>query len=256
LHQGFSVLLSRPVQPTPNIEGEKQMNQAETSSLSSLSSLERGKLTARWWPLAGVVGPILFIVVYTLAGFLRPGYSPVHQAISDLGVGPNAWLVDGCCIIMSLLLIGFAVGFALTVLPQGWRWVSAILLTLHGLGLIITGIFTEAPSTVMIHWLVGADLGFFGPVVAFLVTGLALRRTAGWRKWGSALLIAGLLTLVLIAIMFWIFTPGTLLASLKLGGLMERVVLSEIEVWYVALGWRLFALAGANAQAQKESNIA
>jgi hypothetical membrane protein len=227
------------------------MNQAETSSISSL---ERGKLTARWWPLAGVVGPLLFVVVYTLAGFLRPGYSPVHQAISDLGVGSNAWLVDSCCVITSLLLIGFAVGFTLSlrpVLPQGWRWLSAVLLALHGLGLIVAGIFTEAPSTVMIHWLVGADLGFFGPVVAFFVTGLALRRTTSWRGWGSALLVASLLTLVIIAITFWMFTPGTPLASLKLGGLMERVAVSEIEVWYVALGWRLFTLAGANAQMQK-----
>jgi hypothetical membrane protein len=228
------------------------MNQVETSSLPLL---ERGKLTARWLTLAGVVAPLLFVLVYTLAGFLRPGYSPVHQTISDLGVGSNGWLVDSFCVITGLLLIGFAVGVAALlrpVLPQGWRWLSAVLLALHGLGLTVAGIFTEAPSTVMIHWLVGADLAFFGPVVAFLVTGLALRRTTGWRGWGSALLTASLLTLVVTAILFWVFTPGTPLASLRLGGLMERVVLSEIEAWYVALGWRLFALAEASTQAQKD----
>jgi hypothetical membrane protein len=229
------------------------MNQAETSSISSS---ERGKLTARWWPLAGVVGPLLFVVVYTLAGFLRPGYSPVHQAISDLGVGSNGWLVDVSCVITGLLLIGFAVGFALSLRPvlhQGWRWLIAVLFALHGLGLAVAGIFTEAPSTVMIHWLVGADLAFFGPVVAFLVTGLALRRETRWRGWGIALLIASFLTLVVIAITFWIFTPGTPLASLRLGGLMERVLLIEIEVWYVALGWRLFAQAGSSAQKDERS---
>lgn len=224
------------------------MNHAETSSLSSL---ERGKLTARWLALAGVVGPLLFVVVYTLAGFLRPGYSPVHQAISDLGVGSHGWLVDVSCVISGLLLIGFAVGFAALlrpVLPQGWRWLIAVLFALHGLGLVIAGIFTEAPSTVMIHWLVGANLGLFGPVITFLIGGLVLRRAIQWRRWGTALLIGSLLTLVLLVITFWVFTPGTPLASLKLGGLMERVVLIEIEIWYVALGWRLFALVGANAQ--------
>lgn len=224
------------------------MNQAETSSISLL---ERGRLTARWWPLAGIVGPLLFVVVYTLAGFLRPGYSPVHQVISDLGVGSNGWLVDTCCVVTSLLLISFAVGFALSLRPmlhQGWCWLIAILLSVHGLGLAIAGIFTEAPSTVMIHWLVGANLGLFGPVIAFLVSGLVLRRTIPWRRWGTAFLVASLLTLVLLVIMGWVFTPGTPLASLKLGGLMERVVLIEIEVWYVALGWRLFALAGSRAQ--------
>jgi len=228
------------------------MNQAETSTHLLP---EQGRLTARWLALAGIVGPLLFVLVYTLAGFLRPGYSPVHQTISDLGVGSNGWLVDSFCVINGLLLIGFAVGFVVLlrpVLPQGWRWLSAVLLALHGLGLVVVGIFTEAPSTVMIHWLVGADLAFFGPVIAFLVIGVGLGRTTRWRGWGIALLIAGLLTLALTAIMFWIFTPGTPLAALKLGGLMERVVLSEIEAWYVALGWLLFALAGASAQTQKD----
>jgi hypothetical membrane protein len=148
------------------------MNQAKSSSISSL---ERGKLTARWWPLAGVVGPLLFVVVYMLAGFLRPGYSPVHQAISDLGVGSNGWLVDVSCVITGLLLIGFA-ALLRPVLRPGWRWLIAVLFSLHGLGLVVAGIFTEAPSTVIIHWLVGANLGFFGPAITFLISGLVLRR--------------------------------------------------------------------------------
>jgi hypothetical membrane protein len=204
---------------------------------------------ARWLALAGVVGPPLFVAVFTLAGFLRPGYSPIHQTVSDLGVGSNGWLVDVSCVITGLLLSGFAVGFALSLRPelrQGWRWLIAVFLALHGLGLAIAGIFTEAPTTLAIHWLVGANLGLFVPVVAFLFVGLVLRRDTQWHRWGTSLLIASLLTLVLLAIMAWVFTPGTLLASMRLGGLMERVVLIEIEVWYMALGWRLFVLAGSH----------
>jgi membrane-bound metal-dependent hydrolase YbcI (DUF457 family) len=57
-------------------------------------------------------------------------------------------------------------------------------------------------------------------------------------------LIASLVTLVLIATMFWVWTPGTPLASVRLGGLMERVLFIEILAWYVAFGWRLFARPG------------
>ncbi len=221
------------------------------------SSKQVGNPVARWLALAGVVGPPLFVAVFTLAGFLRPGYSPIHQTVSDLGVGSNGWLVDVSCVIIGLLLSGFAVGFALSLRPelhQGWRWLIAVLLALHGLGLSIAGIFTEAPTTVAIHWLVGANLGLFGPVVAFLVVGLVLRRDTLWRGWGTSLLIASLFTLVLLAIMAWAFTPGTLLASMRLGGLMERVVLIEIEAWYVIFGWRLFVLAGSHQRGgvQKE----
>jgi len=182
-----------------------------------VSSKQVGNPVARWLALAGVVGPLLFVAVFTLAGFLHPGYSPIHQTVSDLGVGPNGGLVDISLVSTGLLLIGFAVGFTLNLRPelrQGWRWLIAVLLALHGLGLAIAGIFTEAPATVAIHWLVGANLGLFGPVVTFLVVGLVLRRDTQWHRWGTSLLIASLLTLVLLAIMAWVFTPGTLLASM------------------------------------------
>ena len=107
-------------------------------------------------------------------------------------------------------------------------------------GFAVAGIFTEAPATVDIHWMVGMPLLILGSVVGFLVTGLALRREARWRRWSAYSLVASLLTVVLIAAMFWVFAPGTQVAPARLGGLMERVVFIEILAWYVAVGWRLF----------------
>src|ERR1051326_4746317 len=59
---------------------------------------------ARWLALAGVVGPMLYVGVFTLAGFLRPGYSPVRQAVSALGVGTNAWLLNTDAVVFGVLL--------------------------------------------------------------------------------------------------------------------------------------------------------
>jgi hypothetical membrane protein len=221
---------------------------------ASVPSLHRRKLTTHWLALAGVVGPLLFVSVFTVAGFLRPGYSPIHQAVSDLGVGPSGWLVDVCSVINGLLLIGFAVSVALSVRPvlhPGWRWLSAVLLALHGLGLALAGIYTEAPPTRSIH-ILAAFVAFYGPVVAFLILGLGLLRSPQWRGWGISLLVASVATLGLARVMGWVFTPGTPLAPMYLGGLMERVVLIEIEAWYVALGWWLFALTGSHEQAEEQ----
>lgn len=200
---------------------------------------------ARWLVLGGIVAPFFFAAMFTLAGMLRPGYSPIHQAISDLGVGDNAWLLNIGLLIYSLLIIGFAAGWNVVmrpVLSPSWRWLTGGLLSLHGLGTGVAAIFTEAPETLAIHWMVGALLGFFGPVLAFSVAGAALLSNAEWRRWGWALLIASVTTLAVVIGMFWVFAPGTPLAPISLGGLMERVLFIEVGAWHVALGWQLVTL--------------
>ena len=54
----------------------------------------KGSIVPRLVALIGVVSPILCVLVFTLAGFLRPGYSPIHHVISDLGVGPDGWILN------------------------------------------------------------------------------------------------------------------------------------------------------------------
>ena len=71
-----------------------------------------------------------------------------------------------------------------------------------------------------------------------------------WRGWGTYSLVAALVTLVLVAIEFWVFTPGTPLASAQVGGLLERVLSVEMLAWYVVFGWRLFVLDGSPQQDQ------
>ncbi len=191
----------------------------------------RGDQTARWLALiGGVINPIAFVLAYTLAGLVRPGYSPIHQAISDLGVGPNGSLMDTIAVLHALLLIAFAVGFALLmrgVLTAGWRWFGVALLVVRGLAQVTTGLFTDAPATVRIHSLatIVALLSMMG---AFTVIGLGLVRTPQWRAWGTYSLVATLVTLLLVAIEFWAFRPGTPLAPARVGGLLERVLSVEM----------------------------
>jgi hypothetical membrane protein len=217
------------------------------------SSKQSWNQAARWLVLiGGVVNPIAFVLVYTVAGILRPGYSPIHQQISDLGVGPNGSLLDTIGVLHGLLLIAFAVGFALSmrqVLNVGWRWSSAALLVLPGLMLVTAGIFTDAPSTVAIHSL-ASIVGLVSTMSAFIVIGLGLRRDSQWRGWGTYSLVTAVVTLVLVAVLFWAFKPGTPLAPAKVGGLIQRVVSVETLAWYVVFGWRLFVLAGSRQQDQ------
>jgi hypothetical membrane protein len=211
---------------------------------------------ARWLVLVGgVVNPVGFVVAYTIGGLLRAGYSPIHQAISDLGVGTNGEVLDAIGVVHGLLLIAFGIGFALimrSALSRGWLVLSTALLVLRGLVFIVVAIFTEAPATVAIHSL-GSIVGLITMMSALIVIGLALRRNSAWRGWGNYTLVVALVTLVLVAIEFWVFTPGTALAPARLGGLMERVVSVETLAWYVAFGWGLFVFAGPHQAVQSPS---
>jgi hypothetical membrane protein len=191
--------------------------------------------TTRLLASGGVIGPLIFVVASTIAGFLRPGYSPLHQAISDLGVGPRAWLLNVPLIVMGLLLIACSAAILRTLGPalgDPWRWVCPGLLAMPGLGFAWAGIFTEAPATVTLHWVVGMPLVAIGSIAGFLITGIRLRRLDSWRGIGTYSIAASLASLALIMIMFGTWTLG-------IGGLTERVFFLEIMAWYVIVGWRL-----------------
>ena len=203
----------------------------------------RSGTPGRWLALlGGVVNPVALVVTYTVVGALRPGYSPVHQAISDLGVGRYGRVMDTIAVAHGLLLIVFAVGFAMVMLPvlgPGWRRLATALLALRGLAGVTTGLFTDAAATVAIHSL-ATVVGLLSMVSSFLVVGLGLRRDARWRRWGIYSLAATAATVLLATAMFWLFNPRSPAAPTQLGGLAERVVSIETLAWYVVFGWRMF----------------
>ena len=222
-----------------------------------MNARARSNEITRRLALCGVLGPLVYVAAFTAAGLIRPGYSQVHQAVSDLGVGPNSLLLNGPGVALGLLLTAFAVAFFRSfgqALGDPWRWICAVLLALPGLGIAWASVFTEAPSTVAIHWMVGMPLLAIGSVVGFFVTGLRLRRLAGWGGWGAYSMIAGAAALAMLGTMFALWTTG-------LGGLLERLLFLELLAWYFVFGWRLFRLAspastgvfGARAPAEREA---
>lgn len=198
--------------------------------------------TSQWLALGAVAGPVLLVFAWVVLGVLRPDYAPMRQQISDLGVGANALPMNAAFVISGLLLLGGVVGISQSIgrdVGTKARWVCMVLLALSPLGLVVVGLFTEAPSTWAGHAL-GAILVFQTPVVGFLVTGFVLWRRPCGRRIGRWLLLASPLTLVLVYSLFQAVLPGAVFHVAQLGGLIERVALIEVHAWYVALGWLAF----------------
>ena len=174
--------------------------------------------TMRRAALGGVVGPAVFILTWTLASAIQPGYSTRDDAISELAaVGADT---------RAFMTVGFVV-FALCVLPYamalrsalgGGAWISAA----------GTGVFTLVVAAIPLgqsartdHWHgIVAVLGYTSLAITPL---LAIRPLLdrGWR--GAATLSVAMAAISGIALL--------LSDTTRLTGLFQRIGLTAGQVW-------------------------
>src|SRR5512145_1141077 len=61
---------------------------------------------------AGIIGPVIFVVLDLLAAVLRPGYDLTFNTVSELAVGPLGWLQTLNFISVGVLTILLGVGLS------------------------------------------------------------------------------------------------------------------------------------------------
>jgi Protein of unknown function (DUF998) len=89
--------------------------------------------------LCGVIGPLLFILVFLIEGATRPGYSAWRTDVSYLALSNQGWEQIANFIVSGSLCIAFAVGLR-RIWPTGRASVwGPLLVGLFGLGLLIAG---------------------------------------------------------------------------------------------------------------------
>ncbi|HVH15107.1 MAG TPA: DUF998 domain-containing protein [Candidatus Angelobacter sp.] len=190
----------------------------------------------------GIVAPVVFLGVLFTEGLLRPGYSPIKQYGSDLGLGWSLWWIYSVDLsIFSIFIFIFADGFRQffkSLLPWSSLQWCTIILVLTGVGGIIAASISEAiPAG---HGL-GGILFFNTPPIAQLIMGRELRRVPAWRRYGTYSFINGVLFLILV---FPInFLPGILASDFGVTGLLQRIELVGIFGWFVITGRRFLVSA-------------
>ncbi len=188
----------------------------------------------------GIIGPVLFVAAVTIAGAVRPGYSPIHQAISALGTGVNGWQEDVPAIILGVSLLAFAASFFLAmraVLAPASRLAGTILLATGALVWITVGFFTAAPPTRTVHT-IASVIGEVAGIAALAVIGIGLRGARPWRAWSIYSLVTAAVALVTLMATFKT-SQRSIPASERMGGLMERLLVIEILLWFVAFAVKL-----------------
>ena len=202
----------------------------------------------RWGPaVAGIGGPALFATVTAAMGRARPGYDPVRQHISDLGVGPYAWLQNASVVLLGVLVIVFARGFHQSVDRGRGSPLGPWLLAGFGLGAVLIGLFPQGPGdgrggNFLIH-----SAAFWGCVASLLLAAMLLpRRLRQDRRWhgcGRWSVVCAVVALCLLAAPL-LAGPGLLAGW---GGLLERLLAATGLGWLELLAVRLLVLTATEA---------
>ncbi len=138
----------------------------------------------------GIAAPVLYVITVVLGGALRPGYSHLSMAVSELieTAAPNLLLLVILFGVYNLLLIIFAwaVGMSLRGEGAGLAVTGSVLLGVVGLlGLAVAILFpmdprgTPATLTGILH-LVLSGVTSLASIVIVLFIGFGLRRGGGF----------------------------------------------------------------------------
>src|SRR4051794_10136789 len=100
-------------------------------------SKERGgqDVSLRRWLSCGVIGPLLFIVVFLIEGATRAGYNAFRYPVSSLSIGNFGWIQAANFLMSGALIFAFAFGVRHALRgSKGGVW-GPLLIGLAGLGL-------------------------------------------------------------------------------------------------------------------------
>lgn len=178
----------------------------------------------------GIVGPVLFIVVFLVEGATRPGYNSLMLTISALESGPSEWMQVTNFIVFGLFIGCFAIGLRGALVRGFGATLLPLLEIFTMLGLIGDGIFLRDPLHLF------CDILALAPgVVASFVFAWRLAGDPRWRGWATYSIATAILTVLLL------ITFGVELTHNGPAGLFEKLAVVVRSTFGVLLTMRLLA---------------
>ena len=199
--------------------------------------------------LAGILGSALFVIVFTVEGFLRPGYNTLSTYVSALSLGSRGWVQISNFIVSGVLMLVFSRGVAIAFRKEKRPQPGPVLLGIVSAGMFLSGPFVmdpmgTLPAQATAHGLVHSILGgivFLLMPVSVLVCYRRLCTEPRWQTFGKWTLITG----ILLALTLTIFTCATKIPALQIVccpwfGLLQRFVLIPFMFWVFTFAVALY----------------
>lgn len=194
--------------------------------------------------MAGMVGSVLFVSVFTVYGWLCPGYSPMSMFVSELSLGPYGWVQMLNFLLTGALVLVFGRGLAAHFTTGAASRTAPVLVQCMGVSLMASGLFTTDPSAMfdqasahgVVHGIFGAIFFTLAPVSCFVFY-RRFRSDRAWHPLAGWTLAAGVVLTLGIGLLKVSQQPGSGLFDWK--GLVQRVILAAVMAWIFAVAFRL-----------------
>jgi uncharacterized membrane protein len=190
--------------------------------------------------ICGILGPALFVIVFTLEGRLRAGYDPRSMFISALSLGPRGWIQIANFILLGLLLFAFTRGLAAEFKGVKTARGGIVLLTIVACLYFISGPFVMDPTGTptaqssvhgLIHGIAGGIVFLLMAIIpfTFLRTFKTIEKWRSFRPWTLSFGIV-----LAVACLFFTITsksPTLQMSTASWSGWIQRAALIPFMVW-------------------------
>lgn len=210
-----------------------------------MSKITDRRVLAGW---AGMIGSALFVLVFTMEGWLRPGYDWRSTFISELSIGPRGWIQILNFIILGTLFLVFTWGVAAEFREGKASKAGPLLLAIIGFGFLISGpLVTDLSATPrdqmslhgIFHGIFGALVFSLAPVSCF-VFWRRFREDPNWKHLQGWTLTVGIITTAAVVLLSAATKTAVMPNALTpWNGLIQRTVIVPYLIWIFTFAFTL-----------------
>jgi hypothetical membrane protein len=216
------------------------------AAIVSEKNIEKSRMKERFLFLAGILGPIVYILNVVLGGIITPNYSHIKNAVSELTQrgAPNIVILSTLFVVSAILILLFGIAILMRYKHQNRRlYAGGVLIVIYSIfAASLASIFPQDPlggeSTFpgTMH-LVIPGLTAFVIMGGILLSGLGMDKQPGpWRRFKLYSVIT-----VILVFAFGAPTPILIMNKIELLGLFERLTQLAYLQWFVVFAAKFYS---------------
>jgi len=207
-------------------------------------------LSLRWSAISGITASLIWGILAAVGGFLRPGYNPLTQAISELGdtgapLG-SAIAERAVIALLGLLTILLAVGLHRGVGSGPDSRAGLAFMAVFGVFNIIQALFfpcdpgcVNTSFTGAMHSWIGLA-GFLALILGMLALSQRMRKDERWKRYSAYSVVS---VIVFVGLYVGNILGYGAISSVGIQGLVQRIVLGVPILWIGIVALRLLHLS-------------